>query len=202
MQEIRVIELYAGAKKCCTLYPEEIKDVFHGSDVYFVERDWQVSCEYLTQFTEDDGVCRLDLQQELDGNTLDYAKTMAVFMLAAGLQNSQELRKIPYAVTMRVMPYISARQAMAQIQLTRCKRLDDAVIRGLRALRSFDGSSSVDEVFSGILDDLPAVGSFAIVEDPDKGRYLPFFEMLAEKAEACADPEIAERIGEYLDVLQ
>ena len=123
-------------------------------------------------------------------------------MIFAGLQKTGRIGLLPYQVAMRVPPYISARQAMAQIHITQSKRLDDAVRRGLRTLRSFDGSGTVDDVLDEILEGLPSVNSFAAVDEPDKGRYLPFFEILAEKAEACADPGYAERIGNYLDVLQ
>ena len=202
MKEIRIVELYAGQQRCCTVTPEEIFSAFSGSEPYFVERDWLVSCEYLAPFTGETGICRIDLLAELDGNTIDYAKTMAVFMLFAGLQKTGRMGMLPYQAAIHVVPYITARQSMAQIHMTRTKRLDEAVQHGLGTLRDFDGSTSVDDVLWEVLEALPPASRFSAVDAPDKGRYLPFFEMLAEKAEACADPGILEQIGAYLEALQ
>lgn len=203
MQEIHLVELFSEEQRCAVLTAADILHAFPDADDYFVARDWKTACKYLSAFTNPDGVCRLPLDRELDGNTADYAKMIAVFMIFSALMNRSLMQILPLTVSMRAMPYIKSRLGVLQIDMAKYKRMDDFAKRALRLIAEAPESDrGIDEIFAEILDGCPSVKSFAAVSEPDIERYLPLFAMLHEKAQICSTPVYAEQIAEYIAALK
>lgn len=202
MKKVFNVEIYSGGKRYSILTNDDIKASFPNGHDYFIERDWETACEYLSEFTDDDGICVLDLDTELDGNTLDYSKTIAVFMIFTALMKNGDMTKLPPVTAMSALPYINSRTGIAAANATKYRMLDDFIIKANHELISVkDCTVSADDVFKKIFDIIPSAESFAAVSDPDKKRYLPFFKMLGEKAEACADADYREKIALYTEAL-
>ncbi|MBR5370616.1 MAG: hypothetical protein IK130_00230 [Oscillospiraceae bacterium] len=201
--EIRTVEISAENKMTAALRAADIKQGMPQVDACFIERDWKVACEYLERFTSPDGVCHLNFDTELDGNTLDYAKNVAVFMIMNAMMQNGTVHMLPMKTAMRVTPYVQSRIAALQINMAKYSRLNSFMLRALHLLKGIDQSDeSVDDVFAEIFSDIPSVQSFAAAVTPDRAeQYLPVFEMLHEKAQACADPYYAKAAEEYLEVL-
>ena len=202
MNSPETVKIYAQNHLYSILTSEEIKNAFPENHSYFIERDWETACEYLLQFTDADGICQLELDAVLDGNTLNYAKNIAIFMLFTALMKSGAMRTLPPQISMQVIPYINARMSISAISMTKFKRMDDFVIKASNELLTVQGSDvSIDEIFERIFGYIPSIESYASVSEQDQGRYLPFFEMLYEKAQACTDSNYAEMVGKYIDAL-
>jgi len=201
--EIRAVEISAEDRVTITLRKADIVQGMPQVDADFVERDWQTACEYLERFAAADGICRINLDNELDGNTLDYAKNIAVFMIVNAMAQNGAMQMLPMETAMHVMPYVQSRIAALQINMAKYSRLNSFMLRALHLLKGIDGGDeSVDDVFAEIFSDIPSVQSFAAAATPDRAeQYLPVFEMMHEKAQACADPYYAKAAAEYLEAL-
>ena len=203
MNETKLIEIYSSESKCCGIAKEEIISAFPESDTYYAERDWYIACEFLERFTDENGICKLDLDAVLDGNALDYCKNIAVFMIYTALMKSGRMGSLPPQVSMRAIPYISARMAIADIKADKLRKLDILVRKADRELVSgLSVDNSIDNVFDRILAYLPSARSFSSVSEPDKTRYLPFFEELYEKSQMCSAPYYEEAVGKYIGALK
>ena len=197
-------EIYAMGQRYSVLTKDEIISSFPAeNDRSFLEQDWEKACRFLSAFTDENGICRLDLDSVLDGNTLDYFKNIAVFMIFTALMKNGDMKKLPPQTAIRAVPYISSRMAFAEMSIVKFRKMDDFISRANNDILTLNGSDiSVDEVFEKILGYIPSLENFASVSPQDKGRYLPFFEMLYERSRACADPTYSDIIEKYADVLK
>ena len=203
MNEPKLIEIYSSDSKCCEIAKEEILSAFTESDTYYAELDWYIACEFLERFTDVNGICKLDLDDVLDGNALDYCKNIAVFMIYTALMKRGRMGSLPSQLSMRAIPYISARMAIADVKADRLKKLDILVRKANRELAAgLCGDDAIDVVFDKILAYLPSANGFSSVSEPDKARYLPFFEEMYEKSQMCSASYYAEAVGEYISVLR
>ncbi|HBI84970.1 MAG TPA: hypothetical protein DDX71_01575 [Ruminococcus sp.] len=202
MHEPIFIELYALGEKYCVLRKNDILAAFGNNAGAAAENDWQTACEFFSRFTDEGGICTVNLDTILDGNTLDYAKTTAVFLLFATMLKSGVMQKLPPQVAMQAMPYVAARTSAAEIHLAKYKRLDAFVSRTFDALQETEADDrSIDDIFAEITAEMPAVSSFATVRGQMRQNYLEFFGMLYERAQACADPAYAETVSAYMEAL-
>ena len=196
------VEIYADGKRYSILTDEDIKAACPQGNDCFIERDWRTACEFLSEYTDEDGICVLDLDEVLDGNTVDYPKTLAIFMIFSTLMKNGGMQKLPPMTSMAALPYVNARMSMAAGNMAKYKMLDEFVIKANREIMSAkDSTVSADDIFEKIFSIIPSVKSFESVDDPEKEDYLPFFRMLGEKAKACADPSYAEKIALYTEAL-
>ena len=202
MNEPVFIELYAQGQKYCVLRKPDILAAFADGANAAAEEDWENACEFFSRFTDESGICTVDLAEVLDGNTLDYAKTTAIFLLFAAMMKSGAMQKLPPQVAIQAMPYVSSRTRAAEIHLAKFKRLDAYVIRALDAVQAAESDDrNVDDLFAEITAEMPAVSSFATVRGQMRQNFRELFEVLYERAQACADPSYAETIAGYLEAL-
>lgn len=203
METIRSVIMMLNGSPFCEITEEAVFRAFPQSDAAFLRRDWKTACEYLSQFVGTDGVCRLDPDIALDSSTLDYARNIAVFMLFTAMLESGVINRLPLQTAMRAIPVITARMAASEMDMAKHQRMDSFVAGAGQALEAAPaGDLSIDEVFARIFEDIPSVKSFSTVMEPDRGRYLTFFEMLYERAQACADPHYSAEIEQYIEVLE
>ena len=202
MKDTDKIEIYAMNKMYGTVSKDEIRAAFPENDDTYIERDWNTACGFLSGLTDENGICRLDLDAVLDGNTLDFSKNIAVFMIFTALMKNGVMRTLPPQTALRAIPYIESRVAFAKINIKKFERMDKFTAKAGDELRAVqNGDISIDDAFENILSFIPSVENYASVSERDRGRYLPFFEMLYEKSRMCAYPNYTETIGEYIDAL-
>ena len=203
MNQISSVELYTGGECLHVISKEDVFRAFPQNDRAFLERDWETACEYLSGYASSNGICRLNLDAALEGSTLDYAKNSAVFLLFTALMESGAIHKVPLQLSKQALPFLSARMATAEMDMVKHRRMDDFVRRAAREMEdALQNDIPVDEVFAQIFTYIPSVKSFASVMEPDRERYLPFFEMLYEKSQACADPHYPAELEAYLETLE
>ena len=198
------IEIVVLGKLYAVLSAAEIMSVFPESDLMYTQRDWNFACQYLSKHTDKNRVCKIDLAKELDGTTVDLFKDYAVFFIFAALKNNGAISLLPPDISLRCIPYITARMTAAEIDIHKLRRLTDfaeTVKTNLNRI-STDGISP-DEAFESIFEKLPPIENYKVMNvGTIKKDSLDFFTTLAEKAAACADPHYAEVLEEYVSVLK
>lgn len=203
MNEIVQIELYVRQRRCAILEPEEALGIYPETERCYAMQAWEDACGYLNDLTDDEGICRLELDKAMDGNTLDAGKNTAIFMILSILMKKDMLHCLPPEAVSRGMMYVQARMGLAAARVAISQRREDFV---KRTAHIFSDPAAYycdpDALLEHILQNAPPARNFANLSAEDRERYRPLFEILYERTRACADPGYAETIEAYLDLLR
>lgn len=202
IREPKIIEMYADGKEYGTLTREEIKENCPEVKVEEIINGWSSACEYFFRFTDDEGVCRLDLERLVADGNPDYTRDAAVCIIIFTLIYIGRGDEIPEQILERAIPYISARIAEMDYFNLKLKRMEDFAIMALDELsRALDNDGSLDECYEKILSFAPSAESYSVIKQRYKEWYRPVFETLQSKAQFCSTPVYAEVMGKYVEIL-
>ena len=201
IKEPKIIEMYADGREYGTLTREEIMEHFPEMKADEMTDGWGTACEYLTKFTDSDGLCRLDLEMLVaDGN--DYTRDAAVCVVIFTLMELDRVETLPEEIVERAMPYMQARTAQLGYFNMKLKRLQTFALQAIGLLSAaFESDDELDDCFDKILRLVPSAESYATITQRYKAWYVPLFETLHSAASQCSSQMYAEAMEEYLEAV-
>ena len=201
IREPEIIEMYANGKEYGTLTREEIMEHFPEMKADLMTDGWGTACEYLSRFTDDEGLCRLDLEVLVaDGN--DYTRDAAVCVVIFTLTILDRVEAIPEEILERAVPYISTRTAQLEYFNMKLKRLQTFALQAVGLLSAaMESDDKLDECFDKILSLAPAADCYAAITQRYKEWYVPLFETLHSAARLCSSQIYEEAMEEYLEAV-
>ena len=202
IREPKIIEMYADGKGYGTLTREEIMEHFPEMRADEMTDGWGTACEYLSKYTDSDGLCRLDLERLVaDGS--DCTRDAAVSVIISTLLNVNRAENIPEEILERAMPYISARTAELEYFGIKLKKLQTFALQAVGLLSAaMESDDKLDGCFDIILRLAPSAESYAAITQRYKEWYVPLFETLHNAARLCSSQIYEEAMEEYLEAVR
>ena len=151
IREPKIIEMYADGKEYGTLTREEIMEHFPEMRADEMTDGWGTACEYLSKYTDSDGLCRLDLERLVaDGS--DCTRDAAVSVIISTLLNVNRAENIPEEILERAVPYFSARMAQLEYFNMKLKKLQTFAVQAVGILSSaMESDDMMEYLFVPIL---------------------------------------------------
>ena len=201
IREPKIIEMYADGKEYGTLTREEIMEHFPEMRADEMTDGWGTACEYLSKYTDSDGLCRLDLERLVaDGS--DYTRDATVSVIISTLLNVDRAENIPEEILERAVPYFSARMAQLEYFNMKLKKLQTFAVQAVGILSAaMESDDKLDGCFDKILLLAPSAESYAAITQRYKKWYVPLFETLHNAARLCSSQIYEEAMEEYLEAV-
>ena len=201
IREPKIIEMCADGKEYGTLTREEIMEHFPEMRADEMTDGWGTACEYLSKYTDSDGLCRLDLERLVaDGS--DYTRDAAVSVIISTLLNVDRAENIPEEILERAVPYFSARMAQLEYFNIKLKKLQTFAVQAVGLLSAaMESDDKLDGCFDKILRLAPSAESYAAITQRYKEWYVPLFETLHNAARLCSSQIYEEAMEEYLEAV-
>ncbi len=202
VREPEIIEMYLNGKEYGTLTKAEISEHCDEMQIEELAGGWSSTCDYLSRFTDGEGLCRLDLETLVENGEPDYTRDAAVCVIIFTLINTGRGEGLPEELLERSMPYISARSTELEYMSMKLKRMENFALKALDELgRALDGDTELDKCYERILSYAPSPESYSLLKRRHKEFYLPLFEVMKNAARMCSSQMYAEALDEYIEAL-
>lgn len=204
MNEPKLIILSSGGKDHCELTYDEIKSSHRDANDPIFIMEWKTACLYFLKFTDNLGVCKIDLEDLFNGNTFDQVRTVTVNLLFTALVKSPaKFESVPRPYLEGSFLYFNAMLQALELAIdnekneTALYQFECFVIEEM--IEAAYDNISYDDAFDRVLNCLPPISDYTRLSEKGKKEHLWIFDRMLKDTRYCSTSYYQQKIESFID---